>query len=180
MSRIGLQKINFLSPMNCVFDEASNSVEIKFSEKVFRYILPKSIGCKINDFSLRLYVYNCISNCEKRLLGLHRSLLNNLIVGLQVGFKKHLVLKGVGYKAEVKDNYLNIFVGYTHSIKYFLSDDLKVSCVKGNEIILESFDKQLLGVTLSELCNLRKYDPYKGKGLILKDKKMLRKESNKK
>lgn len=183
MSRIGSREINFNKIISCSFSSADNIVEIKTSNKDFKYVLPKELSCQIKDSSLLLKSANLDSSNsrdERRLLGLHRSLLNNLVSGLQQKFKKSLILNGVGYKAEVKGRFLIIFLGYTHNIKYQVPDDISFTCTKATEIALESYDKQLLGMVVMELCKLRKYDPYKGKGLMVANKQMLRKEANKK
>ena len=88
--------------------------------------------------------------------------------------------QGVGYKAELKGSYLALNLGYSHAIKYKLVEGVKFSCPKPTEILLSSSDSCLLGAVASDLCSLRKYDPYKGKGILIEGKFALRKESSKK
>lgn len=179
MSKIGLQPIKLDSKFSCDFDSASNMVVLKGANLLEEYRLPDGITCTIADGYLHLNVDDKLEN-PSRLLGLHRSILQNLIVGMSEPFTRILLLKGVGYKAEVKGKYLVLYLGYTHNIKYLIPDNIKITAPKPIEIHLESRDKHLLGVVASDLCNFRKYDPYKGKGLFFKDREMLRKDSSKK
>ncbi len=106
---------------------------------------------------------------HKALHGLSRSLINNIVVGVNEGYKRELELVGVGYKATSQGNVLELALGYSHSIFFVVPDDLKVSAVmekgKNPMIVLEGNDKQLIGMISAKIKSLRKTEPYKGKGI---------------
>ncbi|MFT7307562.1 MAG: large subunit ribosomal protein L6 [Spirosomataceae bacterium] len=106
---------------------------------------------------------------HKALHGLYRSLINNIIVGVNEGYKKDLELVGVGYKATSQGNVIELALGYSHSIFFVVPDDLKVTTLmeKGKNpiITLEGTDKQLIGMVAAKIKTLRKSEPYKGKGI---------------
>lgn len=101
--------------------------------------------------------------------GLYRSLINNMIIGVSEGYKKDLELVGVGYKAGVQNNVLELNLGYSHNIFLAIPSEVKVSAEmakgKNPQISLESHDKQLVGAMAAKIRSLRKVEPYKGKGV---------------
>ncbi len=106
--------------------------------------------------------------------GLMRSLVNNMVVGVDQGFKKVLVIEGVGYRANVAGNKLSLSVGYSNPVEFSLPDMVSGS-VENNKIILESIDKEILGMTASQIRSIRKPEPYKGKGIRYEDERIVRK-----
>lgn len=106
---------------------------------------------------------------HKALHGLYRSLINNIVVGVNEGYKKDLELVGVGYKATNQGNVLELALGYSHSIFFAVPEDLKVTTLmeKGKNpiVTLEGIDKQLIGMIAAKIKSLRKTEPYKGKGI---------------
>jgi large subunit ribosomal protein L6 len=111
--------------------------------------------------------------------GLYRALINNLVQGVTVGFKKELELVGVGFKAASEGNLLDLALGYSHNIIFEIPSELKVttSQQKGDNprIFLEGIDKQLLGQVAAKIRGLRKPEPYKGKGVKYKGEFIRRK-----
>jgi len=106
---------------------------------------------------------------HKAFHGLYRSLLQNMIIGVSEGYKKTLELVGVGYKASVQDNVLELSLGYSHGIFFVVPTEVAVNAevVKGKNplVHLEGIDKQLVGQVAAKLRTLRKVEPYKGKGI---------------
>ena len=111
--------------------------------------------------------------------GLYRALINNLVFGVTVGYKKELELVGVGYKAANQGNILDLALGYSHNIIFEIPKELKLvtSQEKGDNprIVLEGIDKQLLGQVAAKIRGLRKPEPYKGKGVKYKGEYIRRK-----
>jgi len=111
--------------------------------------------------------------------GLYRALINNLVQGVTVGFKKELELVGVGFKAASDGNILDLALGYSHNIIFEIPSELKISTSqqKGDNprIFLEGIDKQLLGQVAAKIRGLRKPEPYKGKGVKYKGEFIRRK-----
>lgn len=106
---------------------------------------------------------------HKALHGLYRSLINNMVIGVSAGYKKELEIIGVGYKASVAGNILELNLGYSHNIFMAVPGEIKVAAVteKGQnpKVILEGIDKELLGAVAAKIRSLRKVEPYKGKGI---------------
>ena len=106
---------------------------------------------------------------HKALHGLYRSLIHNMVTGVTEGYNCKLELVGVGYKAAVQGNILELNLGYSHNIFLAIPSEINVSAetAKGkNPIIsLDSNDKQLLGQVAAKIRSLRKIEPYKGKGI---------------
>lgn len=106
--------------------------------------------------------------------GLTRSLINNMVVGVEEGFTRALIIEGVGYKASVAGKKLTLNVGYSNPVEFELPDSVSAS-VEQNKISLESVDKELLGLTASQIRQIRKPEPYKGKGIRYEDEHIVRK-----
>jgi large subunit ribosomal protein L6 len=106
---------------------------------------------------------------HKAMHGLYRSLINNMVIGVSKGYTIQLELVGVGYRVEVKDNILDLTLGYSHHDYFQVPPEIsvKTESVKGKNpiITLESYDKQLIGQVAAKIKSLRKIEPYKGKGI---------------
>ena len=107
--------------------------------------------------------------------GLFRSLINNMVVGVDQGFKKIMLVEGVGYKASVAGNILTLNVGYSNPVDFILPEGITASVENNTKINLESIDKELLGLTASKIRSIRKPEPYKGKGIRYADEHIVRK-----
>ena len=109
--------------------------------------------------------------------GLFRTLINNMVVGVTKGFTRELLVIGVGYKIEEKENGLVFHVGHSHAIEFPLPEGIKARVERQKEIrvILEGYDKELLGLTASRIRSLRPPEPYKGKGIRYADERIIRK-----
>jgi len=107
-------------------------------------------------------------NTDKKInafTGLTRSLINNMVVGVVDGFKKVLVIEGVGYRASASGKKLSLSVGYSNPVEFNLPDSVSGSVDNNTTIVLESIDKEILGMTAAQIRAIRKPEPYKGKGI---------------
>ena len=106
---------------------------------------------------------------NRSLHGLTRTLINNMVVGVSKGYEIKQELVGVGFKAEVKGQILEMSLGYSHDTHFMLPKEVTATAVtekKGNPIVtLKSMDKQLIGQVAAKIRSLRKPEPYKGKGI---------------
>ncbi|MFQ5902044.1 MAG: 50S ribosomal protein L6 [Thermodesulfobacteriota bacterium] len=102
---------------------------------------------------------------ERSFHGLIRTLISNMITGVKDGFQKRLELSGVGYRAEVKGNTLQLALGYSNPVIYNLPEGISAEVEKQTSIILKGADKQVVGQIAAEIRALRKPEPYKGKGV---------------
>ncbi len=117
------------------------------------------------------------SKLGRSLHGLTRTLIDNMIVGVTNGFKKELKVTGVGFKVDEKGNQLALSVGYSHIVDFNIPEGIvaKVDKQKGITIILEGYDKELLGLTAAKIRAVRPPEPYKGKGIQYADEVIVRK-----
>ncbi len=116
----------------------------------------------------------------KRLWGMNRSLINNAIVGASVGYEKILEVSGVGYRAALKGNILNLQLGFSHDINFNIPEGVKIQVEKQTILKISGTDKQQVGMVASEIKSLRPPEPYKGKGIKEQGQYILRKEGKKK
>ena len=111
--------------------------------------------------------------------GLYRALINNMVVGVSKGYEIKQELVGVGFKAEVKGQILEMSLGYSHDTHFMLPKEVTATAVtekKGNPIVtLKSMDKQLVGQVAAKIRSLRKPEPYKGKGIKFVGEQLRRK-----
>jgi len=149
-------------------------------------------GNKKISFDTKLFEVNLIENKElsikpiinnddiKKMWGMNRSLLNNTVIGVNKGYEKILEMTGVGYRAAIKNNSLNLQLGYSHDINFEIPADVKIIVEKQTIIKISGLDKQLVGTVASKIKSFRPSEPYKGKGIREKGEYVLRKEGKKK
>ena len=112
--------------------------------------------------------------------GTMRSLLNNLVIGVNEGFERRLQLIGVGYRAQATGNKVTLNVGYSHPVEYTLPEGVSAETPTQTEIVLKSNNKQQLGQAAANIRAFRPPEPYKGKGIRYSDEHVIRKEAKKK
>lgn len=127
-------------------------------EKDALIVAPRGTGKRINAF-----------------WGLTRTLLNNMVVGVDKGFQKKLIVEGVGYRAKVEKSVLTLNVGYSNPVDFQLPSGISAEVDKNNMITLTGIDKELLGLTAARIRAVRKPEPYKGKGIRYEDEHIVRK-----
>lgn len=167
MSRIGKKPIDL--PQGVSVDVAAdNVVTVKGPKGELTQAVNPEMSVTIEDGVLTVE-RPTEQKRHKSLHGLYRSLINNMVVGVTEGYKKELELVGVGYKAAVTNNILELNLGYSHNIYLAVPAEVKTTAemVKGkNPIVrLESSDKELIGQVAAKIRSLRKIEPYKGKGV---------------
>ena len=167
MSRIGRLPIPVPAGVTVTIAD-DNTVTVKgpkgeLSQKVNKDIKVEQVGAEI------LVARPSDSKPYRSMHGLYRSLINNMVVGVSVGYKKEMELVGVGYRVSNQGNLIEFNLGYTHAIYLQLPAEIKVETKternKNPYICLESCDKQLLGMVCAKIRSFRKPEPYKGKGI---------------
>jgi large subunit ribosomal protein L6 len=103
-----------------------------------------------------------------------------MVIGVNEGLEKKLKLIGVGYKAKIKENFLELNLGFSHIVKYIPKKGINITCNSNTEVTIFGINKQLVGQTASEIRLLRPPEPYKGKGIRYIDEKVKIKDSKKK
>ena len=166
MSRIGKAPITV--PAGVSIQVKDNVVTVKGPKgELSQYVNPE-INVAIEDGVIELTRPS--DNREHRSLhGLYRALINNMVVGVSEGYKKEMELVGVGYRATSTGQVLELALGFSHAIYIKMPKEIKVEAKternKNPLIILESCDKQLLGLVCAKIRSFRKPEPYKGKGV---------------
>ena len=107
--------------------------------------------------------------------GLSRTLVSNMVIGVTRGFERALEINGVGYRAEVKGDVLNLSLGYSHPINFQLPNGISVDVDKMTKLLVKGIDKELVGQTAAKIREFRSPEPYKGKGVKYADETILRK-----
>ena len=179
MSKIG--KININIPDKVKVALSGNNVNIEGP------LGKKTLNIDLNIFDLNISEGKEISikpkhvnDNTKRLWGMHRSLLNNAIIGASNGYEKVLELSGVGYRASLKDKNLTLQLGFSHDVNFPIPEGINITVNKQTSIVVKGSDKQLVGMVVSKIKSLRPPEPYKGKGIKEKGQYILRKEGKKK
>lgn len=108
------------------------------------------------------------------------ALLNSMVIGVTEGFTKKLQLVGVGYRAAVKGNVINLSLGFSHPVDHQLPAGITAECPTQTEIVLKGADKQVIGQVAADLRAYRRPEPYKGKGVRYADEVVRTKEAKKK
>jgi len=167
MSRIGKKVINLPKGVTINITPA-NEVVVKGPKGELRQELDRDI--KVNVEGDTITIERPTDQIRHRALhGLYRSLVANMVTGVTEGFRKDLELVGVGYRAAVTGQQIDLALGFSHNIIFELPKEIKASATaekgKNPTISLESTDKQLLGQVAAKLRSLRKPEPYKGKGV---------------
>ena len=112
--------------------------------------------------------------------GTYRSLINNAVTGVSSGHEKILELTGVGLRANLKGELLNLQIGFSHDVNFKIPKDVKIAVEKQTIIKINGVDKELVSKTAADIKNLKPVEPYKGKGIKEKGQFVLRKEGKKK
>ncbi len=179
MSKIG--KINIMIPEKVKVAIAGNILNIEGP------LGKRSLNIDLEVFNLDIKDGKEISikpkkidQNTKRLWGMNRSLINNAVIGSVKGYEKILELVGVGYRASIKGNQLNLQLGYSHDVNFDIPEGIKIVVEKQTTLKISGFDKQLVGSIASKIKTLRKIEPYKGKGIREKGQYVLKKEGKKK
>jgi large subunit ribosomal protein L6 len=180
MSRIGKLPIKIPAGVNVTMTDGVVTVKGPKGE-LSQYVDP-SIIVKIADGEITFEVdENSPVNYKQKQAfhGLYRALVHNMVVGVSEGYKKTLELVGVGYRVSNQGNVIEFSLGYTHPIFLELPKEVKVETKSERNqnplLMLESCDKQLIGLICAKIRSFRKPEPYKGKGILFKGEVIRRK-----
>lgn len=167
MSRIGKLPIKLPQGVTVTVN-ADNSVVVKGPKGELKQVVDPDIKVEV-DSGIVNVSRPTEQKRHKALHGLYRSLINNMIHGVSEGYKIVMEVVGVGYKAEAKDQVLDLSLGYSHDIYFQIPEQVKVETKterRSNPVItLTSTDKQLIGQVAAKIRSFRAPEPYKGKGI---------------
>jgi large subunit ribosomal protein L6 len=172
MSRIGLTPVDI--PSGVTISVKDNTLTVKGSKGELSQTCHSAITFDVQEKQVMVQRKNEAKQ-TRALHGLYRSLLNNMVIGVSEGFKRTLLINGVGYRAELQGKNLNFSLGYSHPITYVLPDDVKAEVEGNNKVVLSSISKESIGNVAAEIRSLRPPEPYKGKGIKYEDEYIRRK-----
>jgi len=179
MSKLGKKPINIpkdtkvkLESGRLVMSGPKGSKELSLNDKIFSTTIGED-----NNLVLKLIKKNVSS---KILWGTTRSIINSAIIGVSKGFEKILELNGVGFRAILKGNILEMQLGFSHITSYKVPENIKLVIEKSTVIKIAGIDKELVGKVASEIKMLKPVEPYKGKGIKERGQYVHRKEGKKK
>jgi len=112
--------------------------------------------------------------------GTMRSIVDNMVTGVSEGFQRRLEINGVGYRAEVKGESLNLQLGFSHPVEYQIPEGVSVATEGNNVVVISGANRELVGQVAADIRSFRPPEPYKGKGIRYSDERIIRKEAKKK
>ena len=162
MSRLG--KIPVLVPAGVEIKLEGRKLHVKGPKGALSSDLPNGLTIKMED-GKALMMMDAASTLTNALYGLHRSLLNNMIVGVSKGYEVKLVMVGVGYRAAVEGHHLSLQIGKSHPTKLLIPKGVTITIDKNGVISITGIDKHLVGQFAATVRAKKRPEPYKGKGI---------------
>jgi large subunit ribosomal protein L6 len=177
MSRVGKNPVTVPSGVELKIDGSTVSAKGKLG--LLSYEFTDEVAVKLEDGKVTVTPANDTKKA-RALWGTTRARIQNLVDGVNEGFKKDLEIVGVGYRAQVQGKSLNLQLGFSHDVNYPIPEGIQIKCEKPTSIEISGADKQLVGQVAAEIRGYRPPEPYKGKGVRYADEYILRKEGKKK
>jgi large subunit ribosomal protein L6 len=172
MSRIGNKVINLPEKVTVTVDD-NNVVTVKGPNGELSGAIDKNITVEVNGSEVTLKRPN---DTFKAIHGTSRANLANMVKGVSEGFKKQLDIIGVGYRAQLSGKTLVVSAGYSHDVNKEIPAGVKVEVIKGTTLIISGADARTVGQFAAEVRDIRRPEPYHGKGIRYTDEHVRRKE----
>ncbi|MCM8797739.1 MAG: 50S ribosomal protein L6 [Candidatus Omnitrophica bacterium] len=162
MSRIGKKPINI--PDGVKVEVKDHAVYVEGPKGKLHQNFSERIKVEIKD---NYVIVSRLNNTkvDRSLHGLYRALINNMIKGVTVGYKKELEIIGVGFKASVQGNLLNLQLSFSHPVNFLIPEGIKIETPKPTQLVISGIDKEKVGKVASEIRAIYPPEPYKGKGI---------------
>ena len=177
MSRIGKHPVAI--PQGVTVELADDRLTAKGQLGALSLVVGNEVTATIADNAVTIAPKD-ESKRARAMWGTTRALVNNMVTGVATGFTRNLEINGVGYRAAVQGNSLNLQLGYSHDINYPIPSDVKIACERPTVIAITGADRQRVGQVAAEIRSFRPPEPYKGKGIKYSDETIRRKEGKKK
>lgn len=177
MSRIGKKVVDL--PTGVTASVSGQTIEVKGPKGVRTFKATDDVTIEVADNMVSVKPRG-LSKRARQQWGMSRTLIANCVTGVTEGFKKELEINGVGYRAKMNGNVLNLTLGLSHDVNIEFPEGVTVTAPKTTEIIVEGIDQQQVGEVAAKIREWRKPEPYKGKGIKYKDEYIFRKEGKKK
>ena len=162
MSRIGKKPVKILKDVKV--EKSGDNINVKGPKGSLSLYVNPIIKSEIREDEIEFTRGSDLKR-EKSLHGLYAILVKNMISGVSEGFSKKLELVGIGYRAEIKQGYLYLSLGFSHPIIFTPPEGVKVEAINDTTIQISGIDKQLVGLVAAKIRSLKKPEPYKGKGI---------------
>ena len=176
MSRIGKLPIPVLDKVSVAINR--HTVRIEGPKGKLEKTFDRSINIELVDNEIRVTPVDG-SRHAKAMFGTVRSIINNMVIGVVDGYKKQIVLKGVGFRASLSGNVLDLALGYSHPCVLTIPEEITVTVAESTKLTIEGADKHLVGQITATIFNYYPAEPYKGKGVHIVGKYVRRKEGKK-
>jgi large subunit ribosomal protein L6 len=174
MSRIAKNPIDL--PKGVELNQSDGRVSVKGTKGALEIALHPAVELKLEDGVVNLVPIN---EADMALAGTMRALIANMVEGVTNGFEKKLVLVGVGYRAAVQGNSLNLQLGFSHPVDFEIPEGVTIETPSQTEVVVRGSDKQLVGQVAAKIRGFRPPEPYKGKGVRYADERVVMKEAKK-
>ncbi len=172
MSRIGKKPVTIDKSVK--ISRTENVVEVTGPKGTLKMEMLNDIAMEIKSDEI-IFTRTGENKKIRALHGLYRALLQNMVTGVKDGYTKKLELVGIGYKAEIKNNFLVLQLGYSHPIVFLPPADVKIETPAATQIVISGIDKQIVGQVAAKIRSFREPEPYKGKGVKYENEKIRRK-----
>ena len=177
MSRIGKKPVTIPGGVTAAVD--GQEIKVKGPKGELSHVLVEDVIAKLENGEIEVAMREDTKQA-RAMWGMSRTMVANLVTGVTEGFTKRLEITGVGYRAAVQGQNLQLQLGYSHDVQYPIPQDIQVQCPKPTEVIITGIDKQKVGQVAAEIRRFRPPEPYKGKGVRYAGEFILRKEGKKK
>ncbi|MEZ0278897.1 50S ribosomal protein L6 [Methyloceanibacter sp.] len=177
MSRIGKKPVTV--PGGVTAQVNGQEIKVKGPKGELSHVLVDDIIAKLDKDGIEIAMREDTKNA-RAMWGMSRTMVANLIAGVTEGFTKRLEITGVGYRAAVQGQNLQLQLGYSHDVIYPIPQGIQIVCTRPTEIVITGIDKQMVGQVAAEIRGYRPPEPYKGKGIKYAGEFILRKEGKKK
>lgn len=176
MSRVGKNPIPVPAGIEVKID--GQHVSVKGSMGQLEHEVHPLVAVALEDGELRVSPKDD-SKSANALTGTSRAVLGNMVTGVSEGFQRKLDIVGVGYRASVQGNVLNLTLGFSHPVNFPIPDGIAIETPTQTEILVKGIDKQRVGQVAAKIRGYRPPEPYKGKGVRYSDETVVRKEAKK-
>jgi len=174
MSRIGKTPVSLPDKVKVTVADG-NLVTVEGPKGKLSWNLPKGITLTIEE-NKAVITRTSDDRAVRALHGLSRALVNNMVTGVSTGFRRDLEIQGVGFRAAVKGDKLDLNVGYSHPVLFPIPSEIKIAVTDNTKISIEGIDRQLVGQVAADIRAYYPPEPYKGKGIRYSDEQVRRKE----
>ncbi len=177
MSRIGRNPVTV--PSGVQVQLSGRTLTAKGGLGALSLVVSNDVTASIADSTITIAPANDTKQ-SRAMWGTTRALVNNMVSGVSKGFSVGLEINGVGYRAAVQGNVLNLQLGYSHDVAFPIPQDVKIACERPTVITVTGADRQRVGQVAAEIRAFRPPEPYKGKGIRYAGETVRRKEGKKK